>query len=154
MDRATCFEPRSPFFDAPLSPPLFFPTDAEHELDPFTSFDEQQLSSPDDLLTPASNTDSSNESIDLLPVYSATEHTLTTALGPSSARQQRSSAAAIYEPSPFTDAHALIPATSSSSSTSSLASPEQSNPLSMTVYSGPTAPRTTGPVELVFHCRP
>ena len=154
MEQATCFEPRSPYFDAPLSPPLFFPSDAQHDLDPF-SFDDTRLSSPG-LLTPSSTTDS-NESIDFPPpyvpdtAYIAPEHPLTASTQPSSAYHEQS-ASVSPDSSALPDDFTVTP-TSTSWPPSPFALPDPTS-LSLTMYTHPPRPAPTGPVELVFPLPP
>ena len=157
MDRAI-LDPGSPYFDAPFSPPLFFPHDAEHDVEPF-SFDDRHLSSPD-LLTPSSNTDS-NESIDYLPAYSsasafvsAEQHLTQPSSSSSAAYQQRSTSLTSVQSALLPDGAALslipIDSTSSSSSSSSSSSPEPPSHSALTMYTHPPRPTPLGPVELVF----
>ena len=146
MDGSSSFEPRSPYFDTPLSPSLFFPNDAAHALDPFP-FDDHPLSSPD-LLTPSSNTDS-NESIDFLPAYPS-DAAYGQSLLPSSAHDEQPTAFHSLA-QPLADATALVATTAPS--VSSLAA-EHSTTLTLRTSNAPTRPAPTGPIELVFPLPP
>ena len=139
MDQATYFDPRSPYFDTPLSPPLFFPTDAAHELDPFP-FDDQRLSSPD-LLTPSSNTDS-NESIDFAPAYTPEVSYVAAGAQPIPPSPPTG---ALFLPvdsqlPPPPDADTLVTTSTPSASSSPFSSSLESTSLTLNMYSHPTRP--------------
>lgn len=144
-------EPRSFYFDAPLyptdaplSPPLFFPDDAQHELDPFC-FDDQRHSSSPDLLTPSSHTDS-NESVDLLSAYSNDEQSATFSTLPPTVAHPQPTISLFAAPHPAS--RGLIPPSSSSSASS----PPLTSDTSLSVLSSlaPAASRPPVQVELVF----